>query len=149
QIGNTTFEVDGYVKLDAWYDREADFGVSLLPSDIISADGLKYPGHPSYVNPATGSQDHDGNFGTTAKQTRIRINTLTPTEVGDIKGYLEFDMYGASGSQDGNVRNRLAYFQWENWTFGRAWSNFVNFNYGTTLNFAGPAGQTFARSEQV
>src|SRR5699024_2386740 len=129
--------------------REAGFGVWLLPSDIISADGLKYPGHPSYVNPATGSQDHDGNFGTTAKQTRIRINTLTPTEVGDIKGYLEFDMYGASGSQDGNVRNRLAYFQWENWTFGRAWSNFVNFNYGTTLNFAGPAGQTFARSEQV
>src|SRR5699024_12694849 len=67
QIGNTTFEVDGYVKLDAWYDREADFGVSLLPSDIISADGLKYPGHPSYLNTATASPERRGKSGHTAQ----------------------------------------------------------------------------------
>src|SRR5699024_5994759 len=32
---------------------------------------------------------------------------------------------------------------------GRAWTTFANFHYGTTLNFAGPAGQVFARQEQI
>src|SRR5699024_8133416 len=137
-IGNTTFDISGYVKLDAFYDFEGDQGTSLLPSDVLD--------DPKFGN---GTGDEVAKLGWTAKQTRLRIATTTPTAMGDIGGYIEMDMYGEPGTTAGGApRLRQAYLTWGNWLFGRAWTTFANFHYGTTLNFAGPAGQVFARQEQ-
>src|SRR5699024_7045849 len=88
----------------------------------------------------------EGHFDTTVNQTRLRLATTTPTEFGDVNGYIEMDFYGEGGR---DLRRRLAYIQWQNWTIGRAWSTFSDFNYGTTLFFNGPEGQVNQRAELV
>lgn len=143
QLGDTSISMSGYIKLDAFYDMETQQGVSLLPSDVFN--------DPQFGG-ATG--DEDAHLGWTAKQTRLRISTTTPTAVGDIGGYIEMDMYGeptavGESSGGGSPRLRQAYFTYGNWLFGRTWTTFANFYYGTSLNFAGPTGQVFARQEQI
>ncbi len=141
KVGNTSVNISGYVKLDTFYDFDADQGSSLGPSQTLNADA--FAGYP----------DGEGHLGMTAKESRVNIATDTPTSIGDVKGFLQFDMYGGGSihndSTGGLVRMRLAYLTVGNWLFGRAWTPFANFNYGFTANFYGPAGQTFGRMEQI
>ena len=142
KVGNTNVKVNGYFKFDAIYDFEDDHGASLGPSDAIGtfdANGTDSPG--------------DGDLGATVKQTRLKIATTTPTEFGDVGGYIEMDFYGSpyDSSFDGgpSPRVRRAYLTFGNWLIGRDWSTFSDFNYGTTLNFYGPQAQLFERQAQV
>ncbi len=136
-FGDTRIEIGGYLKLDVAYDFEEDQGATLGPYDVISQLGSEQP--------------DDGHVGFTTKQTRLTLTTTTPTAMGDIGGYIEMDMYGDDFSFDGNVepRVRRAYITYGNWLFGRDWTTFSDFNYGTMLNFYGPQGQIFVRQAQI
>ncbi|MBS62130.1 DcaP family trimeric outer membrane transporter [Salinisphaera sp.] len=141
-VGNTNVKIDGYFKFDAVYDFEDDHGASLGPSDAIGTLDDKGTDRPG-----------DADLGATIKQTRLRLHTTTPTEYGDVGGYIEMDLYGQpyDSSFDGSVgpRVRRAYLTFGNWLIGRDWSTFSDFNYGTTLNFYGPQAQLFERQAQV
>ncbi|WP_348767579.1 DcaP family trimeric outer membrane transporter [uncultured Salinisphaera sp.] len=141
-VGNTNVKIDGYFKFDAIYDFEDDHGASLGPSDAIGTLDSKGTDRPG-----------DADLGATIKQTRLRLHTTTPTEYGDVGGYIEMDLYGQpyDSSFDGSVgpRVRRAYLTFGNWLIGRDWSTFSDFNYGTTLNFYGPQAQLFERQAQV
>lgn len=132
-LGKTKIDIGGYIKVDGIYDFDGDDGASLGPSDV-NLDG-----------------SGDGHTGATAKQSRLTISTTTPTEIGDVGGYFEFDMYGDSFELDNEYSPhvRQAYITYGNWLIGKAWSTFSDFNYGTMLNFYGPQAQLFERQEQV
>ncbi|ERJ20347.1 putative outer membrane protein [Salinisphaera shabanensis E1L3A] len=141
-VGDTNVKINGYFKFDAIYDFEDDHDALLGPSDAIgtlNAKGTDSPG--------------DGDFGVTVKQTRLKIATTTPTEFGDLGGYIEMDFYGKpydeSFDSAPSPRVRRAYLTFGNWLIGRDWSTFSDFNYGTTLNFYGPQAQLFERQAQV
>ncbi|ROO25784.1 DcaP family trimeric outer membrane transporter [Salinisphaera orenii] len=141
KVGNTTIELTGYIKADAVYGFEDDYGASLGPSDAIGtrlAEGTDSPG--------------DETLGATVKQTRLKLATTTPTALGDLGGYIEMDFYGRGdfGFDTGpQPRVRRAYLTLGNWLIGRDWSTFSDFNYGTMLNFYGPQAQLFERQAQV
>lgn len=137
-VGNTTFGLGGYIKLDAVYNFDQNAAASLGATGIVGG-----PGHHDHGN--------GERFGMTAKQTRLTITSNTPTPMGDVDGTIQFDFYG-NGNSFGHSyepRVRLAYFEWNNWTMGKAWSTFSDFNYGTTLNFYGPESQLFRRHAQI
>src|SRR5699024_873208 len=142
-IGDTTFDISGYVKLDSVYDFEADRGVSLTPSMVIENAVAKGAGVGD-----GGYGEKDGALAWTARQTRLILNTTTPTAAGDVGGYLEFDMYGNRGG-GGDLRMRQGFLTWNGWKIGRAWSTFSNFHYGTLLNFGDPTGPAYMRTEQI
>jgi hypothetical protein len=139
-VGDTRVEINGYIKADAIYDFEDDNGVTLGPYDAIDtldAEGTDRPG--------------DANLGFTAKQTRLKLSTNTPTAIGDVGGYIEMDFFG-EGFAFGDTlspRIRRAYLTVGNWLIGRDWTTFSDFNYGTTLNFWGPQGQIYERQAQI
>lgn len=137
-VGNTTFGLGGYIKLDAVYN----FDQNAVPSAGPTVAAGQNPG--------------DGNrFGATARQSRLTITSNTPTSMGDVDGTIQFDFYDDPDSYENsfshnyNPRVRLAYFTWNNWTIGKAWTTFSDFNYGTTLDFWGPQAQIFRRHAQV
>lgn len=137
ELGKTDVDISGFVRLDSGYDLEADMGSTLLPSDVVNNGGLN-----DYGN------DEDSDFGTSVSWTRLRLNTTTPTAMGDVGGYIEMDLHG-DGDDGSSLRVRQAYLTWGHWLVGKAWTTFENFHYGTTVDFGGPAGQVWAHYEQV
>lgn len=136
-VGNTTFGLGGYIKLDAVYNFDQNAAPSAGPSRAVGVG-------------------KDGNrFGATARQSRLTFTTDTATSKGDVKGTVQFDFYDNANSYSNNFdhnynpRVRLAYFTWNNWTVGKNWTTFSDFNYGTTLDFFGPEAQIFRRHAQV
>lgn len=139
-VGGTNIQINGYIKADAVYGFEDDNGATLGPYDAIGTLDSKGTDHPG-----------DADVGFTAKQTRLKIATTTPTAIGDVGGYIEMDFFGNGFGFDSGPtpRVRRAYLTVGNWLIGRDWTTFSDFNYGTTLNFYGPQGQIFERQAQV
>jgi hypothetical protein len=82
---NTSVKIGGYVKADFIYDVDADLGDSFAAS-AIPADG-------------SDADRKSGNFRSHAKQTRLNFSTWTPTEVGEVKLFIEGDFFGQGGNQ--------------------------------------------------
>ncbi|MDA3922607.1 MAG: DcaP family trimeric outer membrane transporter [Salinisphaera sp.] len=136
-VAGTTFGLSGYIKLDGVYNFDQNAGASVGASSAV------------------GVGKNGNRFGMTAKQSRLTISSDTPTSMGDVKGTIQMDFYGGTGGYDGSFahgytpRVRLAFFTWNNWEFGKDWTTFSDFNYGTTLDFYGPEAQIFRRHAQV
>lgn len=132
-VGETNVQISGYIKLDSTYNFNGDDGASLGPSDADLDNG------------------HNPHTGFTAKQSRLNIGSSTPTPYGEVSSLFQFDMYGSSFATDGDYqpRVRIARIQWGGWEFGKDWSTFSDFNYGTMLNFYGPQAQLFERQAQI
>lgn len=133
QLGNTKFDLYGYVKADFFYDFEFDQGDTQFVNVI---------GEPSAAT--------SGTFGATARQTRIGLLTETPTDIGDVVGQIELDLFGGS-SAAGELRIRHANVRiGDAWIIGQYWTNFMPIGqYPTSVEFNGPVGITFARVPQV
>lgn len=128
QIPKTSsqFKIGGYVKFDLIHDfnpiGSTDFfDVSTIPTD--------------------GSQGKNTNL--IAKETRLYIDSRTPSKVGEIRTYVEGDFFGSGGS----FRLRHAFIEiGEKWLAGQWWSNFMDENIiPNTLDFEKPAAYAFAR----
>lgn len=134
---NTSVTIGGYVKLDMIYDTDQDLGDL---GDVTALD--------------TSSDGGDASFRAHARQSRIRLGTSTPTELGEAKTVVEADFYGNGGnevfSNSRSLRIRHAYGQLNGWLAGQTWSNFMQFiAYPSTVDFNGPVGVTFIRQAQL
>ena len=125
----TTLKIGGYVKLDAIFDFQ-DAG------DRFSFDPNSIP-----VGTGNGQQ-----FTAHARQTRINLDTNTPTDVGDLHTYVETDFFG-----DGNgLRLRHAYGELGDFLAGQTWVLSVDTEaIPETLDFNGPDGNLLARRTQI
>jgi hypothetical protein len=139
---DSSIRIGGYVKADFIYDVQADTGDSFVASSI----------------PESGTDDEKGSFRAHARQTRLNLTTWTPTDIGEIKTYIEGDFFGSGGnevfSNSTSFRLRHAYGQLRlensDFLFGQTWTLFMPLDsYPETIDFFGPAGVPFVRQGQA
>lgn len=131
-VGRTAVDIYGYIKADFFYDFDFVQGDTAFVNNI---------GEPANAT--------DGQFGSTLRQSRLGIRTTTETDIGTLRGQLEFDLFASGGASE--LRLRHANIQiGDNWTFGQTWTNFMPLNhYPTSVEFNGPVGIAFARTPQI
>lgn len=130
-----------YVKVDASYDIGKAYG-----NDFVSFGGI----------PLDNSQNdnQDGEFNMNVRQTRINMTTMTDTEMGDLKVFVEGDFFGTAGTQtttnSHGFRLRHAYGELGNWMVGQNWSTFQDTGvYPGSLDLIGGVGTTHLRQPQI
>jgi outer membrane murein-binding lipoprotein Lpp len=138
---NTSFQIGSFVKLDAFYTT-----VPIRGGDSFFAHAVPFPG--------TAQAQSNGAFRMHARQSRIFLQTRTPTKLGQVRTYIEGDFFGGGGSETvtngSGFRLRHAYGQIENLLIGQTWSNIVPVGaYANHLDFGVPMGQFFARQAQI
>ena len=128
---NTSISFSGYVKADLVYDTGNDGGETFAASGIALG----------------GAEDADkGKFGFTARQSRIRFDSRTATEMGTVSTRLETDFYGGGNA----LRLRHAYGSLGPVMAGQNWTIFGDEDtYASTLDFDGPVGVASARRPQI
>ena len=121
---NTSISFSGYVKADLVYDTGNDGGQTFDVSDIETGD----------------LPDADkGKFGFSARQSRIRFDSRTATEMGTVNTRIEGDFSFSGGSSP--LRLRHAYGSLGPVLAGQTWSIFGDEDsYADTLDFDGPVG---------
>lgn len=114
----TSFAVHGFIQFDAVHDFGPHGGP--LSANGLTAEALEGPGVSAAELAA-----HTSNGGTamSVNDTRLNIETRTPTAYGEIKTYIEFDFNQTGGSQlSGNaslIRLRMAYATLGPWLIGQ------------------------------
>lgn len=138
---DTTIRIGGYVKGDGIYDAKASSG----DQTAVSALPLKN----------TTAADREGVTRFHARQSRFNIDTSTPTPLGNLHTFIEGDFFGNDATSNELKTNastfhlRHAYGELGPFLAGQTWSNFIDTDtYVETLDFSGPAGQTFIRQGQ-
>ena len=134
---DTAMTIRRYVKLDMIADFDQDM------DDMLFEPGLK-----------TGNEKGDTSFRAHARQSRLRIGTSTPTDVGTAKTTIEADFFGGGGneilSNSRGLRIRHAYGELNGLLAGQTWSNFMHFTaYPATVELGGPVGVSFIRQAQL
>ena len=134
---NTSVSFSGYVKLDAIYDFDKDFGDSFFGYDYGGgASGIPLDGEKTQQK----SSLH-------ARQTRLRFDSLTPTKMGGLKTRIETDFYYNAGSP---LRLRHAYASLGPMLAGQTWTILGDENtYADTVDFEGPVGVVAQRFSQL
>lgn len=144
-IGGTTVNFGGYVKLDALISN-SDGEIASLGRDFYV---------PS-LTPLGG--DNTTRFDMHARQSRFFFSTATELDDGSkITGHLEFDFMTSNNGNDERTTNgyspvmRHAFIKYKNWTIGQTWSNFMDLaSLPDTLDFVGnPDAAIFIRQPQV
>lgn len=123
---STRLKIGGYVKLDMIHDFDPIGSPDFFDVSKIPTDGSK--GESTHLH---------------AKETRLHIDAITPTKIGDIRVYVEGDFYGSGGA----FRLRHAFVDInDQWRVGQWWSNFMDHTIiPPTLDFEKPAAYAFAR----
>jgi outer membrane murein-binding lipoprotein Lpp len=134
---NTLLKIGGYVKVDGIYDVKGNGNGPALDVGDIPLQG-------------TPASKRNPNFFATARESRFNITTLTPTEAGELKTFIEGDFYGTGGnalhSNSYGFRLRHAYFEVGPWLAGQNWFTFRDGDtIPETLDFNGPTGITSGR----
>ena len=88
------------------------------------------------------------------RQSRLNVETRTPTGLGTLRTFIEGDFYGTGGnelsSNSTTFRLRHAYGELGPVLAGQTWSNFMDLELlPETEDFNGPAGQIFVRQAQL
>ena len=136
----TRLRIGGFIKADAMYDtRPMGTRDWFVPSSIPT----------SGTDAARGPQ-----FGMNARASRINLDWRRATELGEIKGFLEFNFFGndrndfVQGAHAFNLPH--AYLQVGRWTAGRTFSLFMDIDsFPDTLDFYGPNAAAFAINTQL
>lgn len=146
---NTTYSFGGYIKADAMWSehsnqqRAGNVGDDFLVPSTIAVTGSK----------------GDKVFDAHAKTSRVWLKTVSDTDVGQIKSYVEFDFNASSDERLTNQSSnglRHAFVDWQysdtaSLLAGQTWSTF--FNVGAlpeAVDFVGPtSGTIFVRQTQL
>lgn len=138
---DTTIRFGGYVKGDGIYDTKASTG----DQTMVSAIPLK----------GTAAAERSGNTRLHARQSRVNLETNTPTSYGNLKTFVEGDFFGDGTTANeiktnsSNFHLRHAYGELGPFLAGQTWSNFIDPDtYVETIDFSGAAGLTFIRQAQ-
>jgi len=147
---NTSYSFGGYIKADAMWSEHSD----QQRAGNVGDDFLV----PSTIKAGGGSKG-DKVFDAHAKTSRLWFKTVTDTDVGPIKSYMEFDFNASSDERLTNQSSnglRHAFVDWQysdtaSLLAGQTWSTF--FNTGAlpeAVDFIGPtSGTIFVRQTQV
>lgn len=139
---NTSVKIGGYAKLDGIYDANQSYGAQYANFANIPLDNAAV-------------EQHDGQFNAHARQSRINLETRTPTAMGELKTFFEVDFFGsargnANTTNGEGVQLRHAYGQVGGLLAGQTWSNFMDVDaYPESLDYIGPVGLTFVRQAQA
>lgn len=143
---NTSMRIGGYAKLDMYKDWGRNPGDFILINKIPPAGG---PG-------AVPGQNRTGDVRLHARQSRLDIETRTPTAFGELKVYFEGDFYGGNPAGTSDVVNqsnlgvRHFYGQLGPLLAGQFWSLAMDLDSAPeTLDFGGPPGFVFIRQGQI
>jgi hypothetical protein len=126
----TRLKVGGYVKLDFIHDFNPINSPDYFDVSKIPTDGSK--GQSTHLN---------------VKETRLFLDVIAPSKIGDLRFYVEGDFYG-SGSA---FRLRHAFMEiGKHWLVGQYWSNFMDENIiPPSLDFEKPAAYAFVRHPMI
>jgi DcaP outer membrane protein len=136
---DSTFEVYGYVMLDAGYD------VNQINPDWY--DVMRPTKLPAFAN----EFGADGSTFFGVRQTRFGVKTSTPTDVGTLKTLFEWELFG-TGVDAGQttIRLRHAYGELGKVGAGQTWSPFMDIDvFPNTIEYWGPSGMVFFRNVQI
>lgn len=132
---NTTIDVYGFVRAEAFYDFDFAQG------DLSRAGRV---GDPNFAT--------DGEFDTSSRVSRFGVRSSTDSDIGTIGTQLEFDLFGSGGDDTGSPNLRLRHANvtiGDNLLIGQFWTNFMPLvHYPSTADFNGPVGISFARVTQ-
>jgi hypothetical protein len=133
---DTSVKIGGSIKLDTIYDFNGATEADQMSFVAIPLRGV-----------VTGNENE---FRMHGRESRLNIETNTPTSYGNLKTFLEADFYGTVGteiSSNGSLfRLRQAYAEWGPWLFGQTWSNFTDVPTNVpTVDFTGTAGRSSVR----
>ena len=138
-LESLNLDIYGFVQMDMIYDFnrvDPDWNDSLRPSKIPNVGG---------------EFGQDGETIFSVRQTRMGLKGEIPTELGEVKTWFEWELYGV-GSDAGQTTFRLrhAWGEFGNWGAGQTWSLFMDENtFPNTIDYWGPAGMVFYRNIQL
>jgi len=138
-LESLNLDIYGFVQMDMIYDFnrvDPDWNDSL---------------HPSKIPNVGGEFGQDGETIFSVRQTRMGLKGELPTELGAVKTWFEWELYGV-GSDAGQTTFRLrhAWGEFGNWGAGQTWSLFMDENtFPNTIDYWGPAGMVFYRNIQL
>ncbi|NVJ50766.1 MAG: porin [Gammaproteobacteria bacterium] len=148
-IAETTFSYSGYIKMDTMISDYSAGEANPLIRDFYV---------PSLIPVSDGTTESSGKeWDMHARQSRIIFKTSTKLENGSTIGsHIEMDFQVTSGgderiSNSYSPRIRQAFFTYEDFLFGQAWTTFMNLSaLPESLDFIGNTdGTVFARQTQV
>ncbi|MCY1290826.1 Porin subfamily protein [compost metagenome] len=136
---DTSVKIGGFVRASLMSDFQGSLGNSqtvLLPYSPRYG-GIPYDG--------TVYAKRKGQVQFEARESRLNIETRTPTEHGELRTLIEGDFYGAGGSKattnSVSLRLRHAMAELGPWMVGQYWSNFADLGQGPEVfDFGGPVG---------
>jgi hypothetical protein len=134
-----SMEIYGFILADAIYDFK-----QMDPNWFDVPRPTKLPAHKDQFAP-------DGKMIFSVRQTRFGVRGYTPTPVGDLKTWFEFDLFG-SGADAGQTTFHLrhAYGEIGKFGVGQTWSPFVDADlFPNDLEYWGPNGMANIRSLQI
>jgi hypothetical protein len=128
-VGQSTLKFGGYVKVDLIHDFDRIGSTDSFDPRTIDTSDL--PGENTRMH---------------ARETRLNMDLRTPTDMGELKTYIEGDFFG-----DGNsFRLRHAYGQLGPVLAGQTWSTFMDEDaMPSTLDFESPIEFPLSRQAQV
>ncbi len=124
-----------------------DMGYQSKQNDPAWFDVLRPTKLPSYEN-EFGS---DGKFYSGVRQSRLGVESITPTSLGDLKTIIEFELFGV-GSDAGETTFRLRHAWGELGQFGAGqyWSTFMDIDvFPNSIEYWGPNAMVFYRNVQA
>lgn len=140
---DTSVKLNGYVKLDFITDAAGASG------------GLEYNKFSTIPLDRSARSEVGMETRFNARQSRVGLETRTPTDLGEMKTYIEGDFYGATAASryltngDG-FQIRHAYGTIGPVLAGQTWSLFMDpDSMNETMDYGGPAGLIFIRQGQV
>ena len=127
----TLLKIGGFFKTDFMYD----FDPTASPDQFI----------PSLILIPTVDGVHDANV--SMRPTRLSLDFLVPSRLGDARLYLEGDFFGINAT---TPRLRHAYAQARNLLIGQTFTNFMDPDaFPDLLDVRGPTGMAYLRNPQV
>lgn len=138
-LDDSTMEIYGHVMVDMGYEdtqSDPDWFDVLRPTKLPAFD--KQFGE-------------DGEFFAGVRQSRLGVKTSTPSSLGEIKTWFEFEMFG-TGNNAGETTFRLrhAYGELGHFGAGQTWSPFMDVDLlPNTLEYWGPTGMALFRNTQL
>src|SRR5215469_13667037 len=133
------FEIYGFAMLDMGYD----FG-QIDPDWFDVERPTKLPAFPNEFG-------HNGNFYAGVRQTRFGVESVVPTQYGDLNVKFEWELFGVGvDAGQTTLRLRHAYGELGQFLAGQTWSPFMDPDvFPNSIEYWGPNGMVFYRNVQV
>lgn len=132
----TVLRISGFVYFDAYW------GIGMLPADLFD---------PDRTNQEVGDLDSADSFAMNLRRSRLRVQSFTPTEWGQLHTQISMDFSGGGGGLGSsfNPRLRRAFAEIGGLLIGQSWTNFTGNFSPNTVDSSGPQGTVAFRQAQI